>query len=277
MTCLSRMSEIVGLFDLFVFDQYGTLHDGLAVYRGARTVFAELHSAGKKIAIVSNSGRTGQENCARLSNLGFAVDGIPVITSGDCLQLWLKQRYPRRRPKAFVLGHSIESLASCEQTTEVEQAELVIFNGLAAGLTETEIIQQLNESLKKGIPLVCANPDEIALEGARSYRATGSFAREYQLRGGTVTFIGKPFPLIFDMLKIKFPDIDAARVICVGDSLEHDVKGAALAGIKSLWLLNGVHRSEFIGMAPNAKWRTVRKFLAGVNVQPDFVMEELAW
>ena len=277
MTCLSRMSEIASQFDLFAFDQYGTLHDGVAPYPGASTVLAELRDAGKKIAVVSNSGRTGQYNRARLGALGFNVEGLAVITSGDCLQLWLQRHYPRGGLRTFVFGHSIESLPGCEQTADITDAELIIFNGLPSGATETDIVQHLDKALRKGIPLVCTNPDEFALEGTRSYRATGSFARDYQLKGGKVTFIGKPFPLIFEITKAKFPDVDTARAIYIGDSLEHDVKGAAHIGIKSVWLLNGVHRGEFDGVAGDTKWGIARTFLAGIDAQPDFVMEELAW
>ena len=277
MTCLSRMSEIVGLFDLFAFDQYGTLHDGVAPYPGAITVLAELCNARKKVVVVSNSGRTGQYNRARLDALGFNVEGLTVITSGDGLQLWLKRNYPQGGLRTFVFGHSIESPPGWEQTEDIADADLIIFNGLPTGATEKDIVQYLDKSLGKGIPLVCTNPDEVALEGARSYRATGSFARDYQLSGGKVTFIGKPFPLIFEITLANFPDVDARRAIYIGDSLEHDVKGAVLTGIKSLWLLNGVHRGEFDGVTAETKWSTVRTLLAGIDVQPDFVMEELAW
>lgn len=277
MTCLSHMSEIVSQFDLFAFDQYGTLHDGVAAYPGANRVLSQLRDAGKKTAVVSNSGRTGQYNRGRLEALGLNVEGLTVITSGDCLELWLKQNYPDRCLKIFVFGHSIQALPNCEHVADIADADLAVFNGLPAGATETDVVQHLDKALRKGIPLVCTNPDEVALEGARSYRATGSFARNYQRKGGTVTFIGKPFPLIFEITKAKFPDVDAKRAIYIGDSLEHDVKGAALTGIKSLWLLNGVHRSEFDGVTSEAKWGIVRTLLAGIDTQPDFVMEELLW
>jgi HAD superfamily hydrolase (TIGR01459 family) len=276
-TYLSRISEIVSQFDLFAFDQYGTLHDGVAPYQGANTVLSQLRDAGKKIAVVSNSGRTGQYNRARLSALGFAVEGLAVITSGDCLQLWLKRNYPAGGMRTFVLGHSIEYLPGCEQTADITEAELIVFNGLPAGATEKDIVQHLDKSLSREIPLVCTNPDEVALEGTRSYRATGSFARDYQLKGGKVTFIGKPFPLIFEITLAGFPDVDVARAIYIGDSLDHDVRGAALTGIKSLWLLNGVHRDEFDGVTAETKWGMIRRLIADIDAQPDFVMEELAW
>lgn len=277
MTCLSHISEIVNQFDLFAFDQYGTLHDGVAAYPGANRVLSQLRDGGKKIAVVSNSGRTGQYNRARLEALGLKVEGLTVITSGDCLELWLKQNYPDHGLKIFVFGHSIQSLPNCEHVADIADAELVVFNGLPAGATETDILQHLDKALIKGIPLVCTNPDEVAIEGARSYRATGSFARNYQRKGGTVTFIGKPFPLIFEITKAKFPDVDAKRAIYIGDSLEHDVKGAALTGIRSLWLLTGVHRNALDGVPSETKWSIVRTLLADIDTQPDFVMEGLAW
>src|SRR6185312_16969519 len=44
-------------FDVFFVDQFGVLHDGSAPYPGAVAALSSLKAAGKKIVLVSNSGK----------------------------------------------------------------------------------------------------------------------------------------------------------------------------------------------------------------------------
>lgn len=59
-----------------------------------------------------------------------------------------------------------------------------------------------------------------------------------------LSFVGKPYPLVYDacataLRRAGVPS--SARVVAVGDSLHHDVLGAARAGIDSVLVCGGVH------------------------------------
>jgi len=102
---LNGLGEIVEKYDLYLFDQFGTLHDGIAPYEGAIPVLKGLSAAEKNAAMVSNSGRSGRYNRERMMRLGFPADLLPpVMTSGDCLGPWLAENYATVRPKIYVTG-----------------------------------------------------------------------------------------------------------------------------------------------------------------------------
>ena len=74
MSALSRFVVIASSFKAVFFDQYGVLHDGRNPYPGARDALAALKSRGVKIVVLSNSGRTGAANAARMAALGFELE-----------------------------------------------------------------------------------------------------------------------------------------------------------------------------------------------------------
>lgn len=100
--------------------------------------------------------------------------------------------------------------------------------------------------------MICANPDEKALlpDGALGHMP-GAIAAEYARLGGKVVMFGKPDRKHFEASKellsssIGTDDDDAAlRFLHVGDSLHHDIAGAANAGIDSLFIGGGIHASD---------------------------------
>ena len=78
------LNELSALYDVFFIDQFGVLRDGEAAYAGAPLALARLKAQGKTIVILSNSGRSGGYNAARLMRLGFDSGSFDhFVTSGD--------------------------------------------------------------------------------------------------------------------------------------------------------------------------------------------------
>ncbi|MHC4732679.1 MAG: TIGR01459 family HAD-type hydrolase, partial [Planctomycetota bacterium] len=61
-----RFSEGLGAiaadFDGFLVDQWGVLHDGATAYPGAQDCLARLTALGKRVVVLSNSGRRAALN-----------------------------------------------------------------------------------------------------------------------------------------------------------------------------------------------------------------------
>jgi HAD superfamily hydrolase (TIGR01459 family) len=72
----------------------------------------------------------------------------------------------------------------------------------------------------KRAPAICTNPDKIMLTAAGPRFGAGRIAELYEELGGTVTWIGKPFPEIYRAALAELGDPDPSRVIGVGDSIE---------------------------------------------------------
>lgn len=72
------LREIAGQFDLYLVDQYGVLHDGVA-YPAAVDALNRLGSDGRKVMVLTNSGKDASDNWARLASLGFASQTLHAV------------------------------------------------------------------------------------------------------------------------------------------------------------------------------------------------------
>jgi len=59
-----------------------------------------------------------------------------------------------------------------------------------------------------------------------------------------IMLMGKPASIIYHQALELLGNLDPSEVIAIGDSLEHDIAGAAAAGIESVFIAGGIHRTE---------------------------------
>jgi hypothetical protein len=67
----SNIDPLIPCYDAFFVDQFGTLHDGLMAYPGAAAALMRIRAAGRKVVLLSNSGRPLKPNANRLASLGI--------------------------------------------------------------------------------------------------------------------------------------------------------------------------------------------------------------
>ncbi|KAI8978017.1 HAD-like domain-containing protein [Pilobolus umbonatus] len=112
----------------------------------------------------------------------------------------------------------------------------------------------LDKCLERGIPIICANPDVFAPNGLNEDGTTkflicpGYVGQMYEDMGGMVLYFGKPFKSIYEYLmthKSQSTNRHADRILCVGDNIATDIKGATDAGLDVVLILGGVHYEEF--------------------------------
>ncbi|MEW5299865.1 MAG: hypothetical protein WDW38_010797 [Sanguina aurantia] len=101
-----------------------------------------------------------------------------------------------------------------------------------------------------GLPLILANPDLVTVDGSSLITMPGTLARQYsQAGGGPVIVMGKPGSIIYAACTSLLPDgLLPADVLAIGDSLEHDIAGAAAAGFDSLLIAGGIHAWELLSV-----------------------------
>ena len=118
----------------------------------------------------------------------------------------------------------------------------------------------LREALARrpgGLPLLVANPDLLRPDGNDSPMPGQLAARYREMGGEDIRLVGKPHALIYDACRRKLEAAglggqgSEARIAAVGDSLHHDVLGAARNGVDSIFICSGVHCNE-LGV-PQAK------------------------
>ena len=252
---LDGLRAIAEQFDGILFDQFGVLHDGSKPYPHAIALLETLKAKSIPVGIITNSGKRAEANRQRLEAMGLRRElFVDCLSSGEVAFTSLS---PQR---AYVIGKTGEDYGF-EGFTLVDDprlAEVLLILGSDAPRTSLQDYARLLGELS--IPAICCNPDKQMLTASGLQPAPGAIAALYEPLGGKVTWIGKPYPAIYRQAAHLIGN--PRRVLCVGDSAEHDVAGGRAAGFSTLLVMTGV--SE--GLDP-----------ASVEPQPDFWMPQLQW
>ena len=116
------------------------------------------------------------------------------------------------------------------------------------------LLERVATATARPPPFLCANPDLVTVDGEALVTMPGTLAAWYEAAGGAAVRLGKPAPITYraalDLLG-GGGGIDPRDVLAVGDSLEHDVAGAAAAGMDSLFIGGGIH-GESLGLPSGA-------------------------
>lgn len=93
--------------------------------------------------------------------------------------------------------------------------------------------------------MVVANPDLVTVDGAGGLiTMPGTLAAMYEELGGSAVVMGKPATGIYEAAA-ALARVPRGRWLAVGDSLAHDIAGAARAGTgPSLFIVGGIHAGE---------------------------------
>jgi HAD superfamily hydrolase (TIGR01459 family) len=247
---ISRFLTIASSFTAIFFDQYGVLHDGHRAYPGAREALAALKSGGVKIVILSNSGRTSQANARRAAALGFGPELYDhFVTSGDVARRLLKRGggpaplTPETRCLT-ISSHDDDDFPSTlglASASDGAVADLVIISGSQGDRPSLDEYRRiLAPAAMRGAPCVCTNPDKLMLTPTGIAPGAGRIAELYQELGGEVKWIGKPFPQVYQEAAALCGVEGPREILCVGDSVEHDVVGAHGFGAAAALLRCGI-------------------------------------
>lgn len=246
---LTDLAHLAERFDGFLVDQFGVLRDDDGAYAGANAALLHLKSLGKHIVILSNSGRSGDYNAERLVKLGFDRAGFDrFLTSGDVAHHILAAETAGKAAGTRCLtissggDRNLADRLGFESVEDAAAADIVIISGSEAErITMDAYRSMLAPAARRGVPCYCTNPDRHKLtKGGATAPGAGSIAVVYQDLGGPVRWFGKPHPDIYRHAMTLMPGIPADSIICIGDSLEHDIAGASGAGLSSCLVRTGI-------------------------------------
>lgn len=279
---IASIDAIADEADAFLLDQFGTLHDGMVLYPGVAAALGRLRRAGKRVIILSNSGKRAAANAERLGRLGLAPDLYDaVLTSGEVAWRLLASG---ARPdlagagRCLLLSRGADAAAleglALRPVQDAAEADFILLLGSEADRIGLEAYRaRLAPAARRGIPCLCANPDKLMVLGSGGVApAPGAIAALYAEMGGPVTLIGKPGAAIYEAaFALLAPLLGGAvrrgRIWAVGDSLEHDILGAAAQGCRSLLLLTG--------LAEGWEAKTLSAEMARLGIEPDAVARRM--
>ncbi len=277
-TALSRFVAIASSFRAVFFDQYGVLHDGRNPYPGARDALAALKSRGVKIVVLSNSGRSGAANAERMTTLGFEPKLYDfLVTSGDVARTLLARgRFPvvlAPQARCFVIStdgdDELAFALGAVPTAQSEDADLVVIAGSQADKVSLDAYRAaLAPAARRGTPCICVNPDKLMLTPSGNAPGAGRIAEIYEELGGAVTWVGKPFPEIYQAAAELSQVQNPRDILCVGDSVEHDIAGANRFGAFAALVRTGI-----LAGLPD---RELAVEIGRHEALPDYVIRDLA-
>jgi HAD superfamily hydrolase (TIGR01459 family) len=276
------LRALAPLYDGFILDQWGVLHDGVRPYPGAVECLGRLHAAGKRIIVVSNSGRRSAPNVAIMARLGFPPALYDtLISAGEDAWLGLRNRadpfYAGLGRRALVIarddhGVLLEGL-DVERAERAEDADFVLLLGIDRDLEAYEAA--IATALARGLKLICANPDLVRFSDEGMKDAAGALARRYEARGGEVRWHGKPHPPIYRTALASLGIADRARILAIGDSVEHDIAGAAAIGIDAALVACGIH-TDALGWPADAA--ALARLCADAGAaMPRWILRDFSW
>jgi HAD superfamily hydrolase (TIGR01459 family) len=277
---IERVAVIADRFDAAILDQWGVLTDGAKAPPGACAAVAALHAAGKRLVVLSNSARAGDASLERLARLGYVVEAFGgIVTSGATVREMLRDR---RDPFFAGLGSSVLLIARDGTLLEdlpyrladrPEDADFLLLGSSTAPEMSlaADHAPVLARAAAAGLPALCANPDRVGIAATGFIEGPGTLARHYETLGGTVRYVGKPYPEVYARAMALLGEPDPARVIAIGDSLEHDIAGGRNAGCATLLIESGIHADDV------ASDGGLDRLVARYRVSPDFIAPRLAW
>ena len=280
-------------YDAIILDQYGVLHNGEALLDGVAAALERLHAGGaRKLVVLSNTSKRRAPLIAELPGRGFRSEWLhDAICSGECC--WEALR-GSGYASAVVLGWSDRDSSEYLAGTGVALADAAPDVIVAYGpdtidmagreLTDFRITGDiepyralLEDAVARKVPMLCANPDQrtIDVDGKTPLYMPGTMADAYRDMGGEVVLYGKPGVAHFSAALRAAGVDDAGRALMVGDSLHHDILGAAAAGLDSLFVVDsGVHAKDLADVSGAGVERLAAD--EGVPV-PTFVMRKFRW
>lgn len=283
---LTGLSDLADRYDVILCDVWGVVHDGKVPFVGSVEALTHFAAGGGTVVLISNSPRPHDSFVVQLDEIGVnRAAWSAVVTSGDATRAELKKRAPG---PAWRIGPErdagIYDGTGVELTDDLSEAAFISCTGLFDD--EADQPEDYRESFadcaRRGLEMVCANPDKVVHRGRDLIWCAGALADVYSALGGPVIMAGKPFSPIYDLaLKEaaaqRGQTLDRRRALAIGDGIPTDILGANRQGLDCLFVAGGIHIAEVIDAAGALDPQRAEALLGQAGAQARYLLKELIW
>lgn len=289
---INNLAEISDPYDAVLCDLWGCLHNGIKPFAEAVVALEQFRDTGKIVHLLTNSPRPASSVYPQLDDIGVARDLYQGITaSGDASRAALASgAYGKKvyhvgpdRDEAFFQGVSTEDFYQGIDVERVslEEAEGLVCTGLFDDSTETpdDYRALFLEGKNRGLKMLCANPDIQVDRGDKRIYCAGALAQAYNDMGGVAHNFGKPHPPIYllayqRLAAIAGHEIAPKKILCIGDGINTDIRGAIGEDLDSLFITGGLAAAE-TGTDGQPDLAKLDAFLTNVQLTPRYSMGHL--
>ena len=262
----SGLKSIINDFDLLFIDIWGVLHNGINLFNDSVYALDQIEKLNKEYVLLTNAPRPNSTVIKFLKKMGLDQSKCDkVFTSGQAALKYLNSDFKKLKfyhigpPRDFDLFKLFEEY----KVDNIEDCDFLLCTGLFEDFEkDLKFYENLFQN-KVDKKLICTNPDLVVDRGEIREFCAGSVAKVFEKLGGKVEYFGKPYPLVYN----QAATINNKKVLCIGDNLNTDIKGANIQNFKSLFILNGIHNNE----------NNLNKLLSDYKVHADYVQSSLKW
>ena len=262
----SGLKSIINDFDLLFIDIWGVLHNGINLFNDSVYALDQIEKLNKDYVLLTNAPRPNSTVIKFLKKMGLDQSKCDkVFTSGQAALKYLNSDFKKLRfyhigpPRDFDLFKLFEEY----KVDNIEDCDFLLCTGLFENFEKDLKFYENLFKNKVDKKLICTNPDLVVDRGEIREFCAGSVAKVFERLGGKVEYFGKPYPLVYN----QAATINNKKVLCIGDNLNTDIKGANIQNFKSLFILNGIHNNE----------NNLNKLLSDYKVHADYIQSSLKW
>jgi len=264
----SGIKSIVNKYDLFFIDLWGVVHNGIELYDNSIDVLDNLSASKKDFVLLTNAPRPNATVINFLKKLGLKKYFDNVFTSGEAAHKYLISELGKKNffhigpARDFDLFKNIEN----NNVSKIEDADYFLCTGLFED--QENDLNYYKNLLSSHISkkMICTNPDLIVDRGEKREYCAGSVAKSFEEIKGEVIYFGKPHPPIYN----SSTNIKNKNILCIGDNLNTDIKGANVQNFDSLLITNGIHRKEILDIK-------LKEVLNKYEVTVNYTQKILKW
>lgn len=248
------LAQISGRYDALLCDVWGVIHNGREAFPQACAALRWFAETRGPVVLISNAPRPSADVLPQLDALGVPrAAWSAFVSSGDATRILLAERAPG---PAWKIGPDrdwpLYDGLGLDFTTP-ELAAFIACTGPEDDERETpeDYRERLAVCARRGLTMICANPDRVVQRGDKLVYCGGALADLYAEMDGPVLMAGKPYAPIYDLAlaeaeRLLGRPLARERVLCIGDAVATDIKGAADQGLDCLFIANGIHGAEAI-------------------------------
>jgi HAD superfamily hydrolase (TIGR01459 family) len=253
---LASIRDLAGSTEAWIVDIWGVMHNGARAFEAAAEACAKFRQAGGSVLLLSNAPRPFTAVVSQLDGFGVARTAYDAgVTSGDVTRTMIAPWQGRpvlhigpARDRGLFDGFAIDF-------ADAVAAEVIVCSGLFDDSTETpqDYAELFAGLVARRVPMICANPDLVVERGDKLVYCAGALAADYAAIGGEVCYAGKPHWPVYERAlaaidALKGHAVAKDRVLAIGDGIDTDLRGAHVAGLRSVFIASAVHTPE--GLSP---------------------------
>lgn len=248
MKILASIDAVADRYDAVFCDVWGVVHNGRRVFPAAEAALVRLRERGKTVILLTNVPKPRDPIPRQLDRLGLRRDAWDaIVTSGDAIRLELAKRAPGPMHKIGPPSDGSLWDGLGLEFSDLEAARFIGISGLNGDdETPADYAPMLAAARARNLDLICANPDIVVRVGDHLIWCAGAIARDYEAIGGRVVLAGKPHPPIYELAleelrAVAGREVPRQRILCIGDGVGTDIKGANAQALDCLFIASGMH------------------------------------